>query len=230
MRQQAEVVLIHGLWHQPAHFDRLADSLRRYGLTVQVPRLHRGSLAADTAVVQKVVDECRVPPVVLGHSYGGSVITGLERVSHLIYVAAFVPTAGESGALLGGADGLVNGAVRFNDDGTTSIQPGEAREVLYADCTEADSEWATALLLPQQPGHGRGVPGRIAWQSIESTYIICRRDKALSPTVQERMAGRCTAVISLESSHSPFISRPVELAEVIVGICMEVERSTNSSR
>ena len=169
MRLQPEVVLVHGLWHQPAHFDRLADSLRGYGVTVHVPRLHRASLAADTAAVQEMVDACRVPPVVLGHSYGGSVITGLGRVRHLIYVAAFVPAAGESGALLGGADALVNDAVQHNDDGTTSIQPWRAREVLYADCTESDSDWATALLVPQQPGHGRGVPGHIAWQSIEST-------------------------------------------------------------
>lgn len=218
MRQQAEVVLVHGLWHQPEHFDRLSDSLRGHGVTVYVPRLHRGSLAADTAAVQRVVDQCRVPPVVLGHSYGGSVITGLERLRRLIYVAAFVPAAGESGALLGGVDALVNEALQLNDDGTTSIQPGRAREVLYADCTEADSRWATALLVPQQPGHGRGMPDRIAWQSTESTYIVCRHDKALSPALQERMAGRCTTTISLDSSHSPFLSRPAELAATILGI------------
>lgn len=218
MRQHTEVVLVHGLWHQPEHFDRLASILRAHGVTVHVPRLHRGSLAADTAAVQEVVDACRVPPVVLGHSYGGSVITGLERVRHLIYVAAFVPAAGESGALLGGAGALVNRAVLNNGDGTTSIQAECARALLYADCTEADSKWATALLVPQQPGHGRGVPSHIAWESIESTYISCRHDKALDPALQERMAERCTTMISLESSHSPFISRPAELAATILGL------------
>ena len=215
MRQQTEVVLVHGLWHQPAHFDRLAYELRGYGAAVHVPRLHRGSLAADTAAVQEAVDGCRMPPVVLGHSYGGSVITGLERVRHLIYVAAFVPAAGESGALLGGAAALVNKAVRHNEDGTTSINRDLAREVLYADCTEVDSEWATELLVPQQPGHGRGVPGRVAWQSVESTYLRCGQDKALSPDLQERMALRCTHAVSLRSGHSPFISRPGQLAEII---------------
>lgn len=215
MNQQTEVVLIHGLWHQPAHFDRLAHDLQAYGAAVHVPRLHRGSLAADTAAVQEWVDGCRMPPVVLGHSYGGSVITGLERVRHLLYVAAFVPAAGESGARLGGAAALVNEAVRHNDDGTTSIKRERAREVLYADCTEADSDWATALLVPQQPGHGRGVPSRVAWQSVESTYIRCEQDKALSPELQERMAHRCTNAVSLRSSHSPFISRSGQLAELI---------------
>ena len=218
MHQPTEVVLVHGLWHQPAHFDRLADDLRRRGTSVHVPRLHRGSLAADTAVVQEVVDGCLVRPVVLGHSYGGSVITGLDRVRHLLYVAAFVPAAGESGAMLGGPSALVNYAVRNNEDGSTSIHPGRAREVLYDDCSEADSAWATSLLLSQQPGHGRGVPGRIAWETVESTYVRCDQDKALSPVLQERMAGRCTKAVRLNSGHSPFISRPKWLTELILGI------------
>lgn len=218
MGQQTEVILVHGLWHQPAHFDRLADALRRRGVTVHVPRLHRGSLAADTAAVQEAVDGCLRPPVVLGHSYGGSVITGLNRVRHLIYVAAFVPAAGESGAMLGGDAALVNEAVRHNADGTTSIMRERAGQVLYADCTEADSDWATGLLVPQQPGHGRGIPSLIAWQSVESTYIRCRQDRALSPALQERMAGRCTNAVSLQSSHSPYISQPGKLAGLVLGI------------
>ena len=213
MRRKTEVVVVHGLWHQPAHFDRLARDLRRQGVAVHVPRLHRGSLAADTATVQKVVDSCPTPPLVVGHSYGGSVITGLDRVRHLIYVAAFVPAAGESGAILGGPAAPVNGVVRQ----TTSIRREHAREYLYADCTREDSDWATGLLVRQQPGHGRGVPDRIGWQTVESTYVMCEQDMALSPELQEGMARRCTNALSLPSGHSPFISRPGQLAEMILG-------------
>jgi pimeloyl-ACP methyl ester carboxylesterase len=218
MEQRTEVILVHGLWHQPAHFDRLSDVLRRQGTTVHVPLLHRGSLAADSAAVQEVVDACADRPVVLGHSYGGSVITGLERVGHLVYLAAFVPAAGESGALLGGAGALVNHAVQQNDDGTTSIKPEMAGDVLYADCTAAESAWATSLLVRQRPGHGRGVPEHIAWDSTETTYILCEEDKALDPGLQKRMARRCGTTVSMASSHSPFISRPAELAETVFGI------------
>jgi hypothetical protein len=157
-------------------------------------------------------------PVVLGHSYGGSVITGLHGVSHLIYLAAFVPAEGESGSLLGGSAALVNEAARHNDDGTTSIRPDRAREVLYADCSEADSAWATRLLVRQQPGHGRGIPESFAWHRVESTYLKCEQDKALSPDLQERMAARCTNKVRLTSSHSPFISRVPQLAELFAGI------------
>ncbi|SDK47967.1 alpha/beta hydrolase [Arthrobacter sp. ok362] len=218
MNQQTEVVIAHGLWHQPAHFDQLVAELSRLGVNVHVPRLHRGSLAADTAAVQKTVDGCLRPPVVLGHSYGGSVITGLERIRHLLYVAAFVPAADESSALLGGPAALVNDAIRHNDDGSTSIQTDRAHEVLYADCSPDDSSWATSLLVPQQPGHGRGVPSHIAWKTTESTYIHCEQDRALSPALQERMAARCTKVFSLNSSHSPFISQPGRLTRLIMEI------------
>ena len=217
MGQQAEVVLVHGMWHQPAHFDRLAKALREQGSTVHVPRLHRGSLAADTAAVQKVVDAC-YEPVAVGHSYGGSVITGLQRVRRLVDVAAFVPAAGESGALLGGPGAPINSALQHNDDGSTSIQPELAREVLYADCTKADASWATRLLVPQQPGHGRGIPERTAWQNLGSTYVLCEDDKALEPGLQERMASRCTTKISIEAGHSPFISRPADIARVITSV------------
>lgn len=216
MRQKPETILIHGLWHQPAHFDHLAEELRRQGRAVHVPYLHRGSLAKDTSAVQEVVDACDREPVILGHSYGGSDITGLHGVSHLIYLAAFVPAAGESGALLGGSTALVNAAVRHNEDGTTSIRPDRAREVLYADCSEAQSLWATGLLLRQQPGHGRGVPEDFAWQRVESTYLKCEQDRALSPDVQESMGGRCTNKATLTSSHSPFISQVPQLARVVL--------------
>ncbi|TFD07605.1 alpha/beta hydrolase [Cryobacterium sp. TMT1-66-1] len=173
MSHRPDVILVHGLWHQPAHFDRLTAVLRAHGIGVHVPRLHRGSLTNDTAAVQSVVDALPVPPVVLGHSYGGSVITGLDRVRHLVYVAAFVPAVGENGALLGGTGALVNDAVRRNTDGTTSIPAEHARGLLYADCTESLSAWASGLLVPQQPGHGRGVPQRVAWTNVESTYVKC---------------------------------------------------------
>ena len=121
--------------------------------------------------------------------------------------------------MLGGPSALVNNAIRHNDDGSTSIQPERAREVLYADCSAADSAWATSLLVPQQPGHGRGVPGRIAPKTTQGTYIHCEQDRALSPRPsQVRMAGRCTKIVSLNSSHSPFISQPEWLARRILAI------------
>ncbi|WP_408996596.1 alpha/beta fold hydrolase [Streptomyces europaeiscabiei] len=84
-------VLVHGLYHQPEHFIRVTEGLRAVGVDVVAPELHRGSLIADTAAVQAAVDVLPEPPLVLGHSYGGSVLTGLRGVGRLVYLAAFVP-------------------------------------------------------------------------------------------------------------------------------------------
>lgn len=92
------MVLVHGLYHRPEHFAVVAERLWSSGIDVVVPELHRGSLHADTAAVQAVIDSSHEPPVVLGHSYGGSVITGVRGAGHLIYPAAFVLETGESAA------------------------------------------------------------------------------------------------------------------------------------
>ena len=83
----AAVVLVHGLYHCPGHFAVVAERLQTAGTEVVVPELHRGSLSADTVAVQAAIDALQEPPVVLGHSYGGSVITGVHGAGHLVYLA-----------------------------------------------------------------------------------------------------------------------------------------------
>ena len=208
------VVLVHGLWHDPAHFDLVAAPLRAGGVEVAVPQLHRGSLAADTAAVQEVVDAMAAPPVVLGHSYGGSVITGLVGVAHLVYVAAFVPDHGQSAASLGGAEAPVGAAVRRRSDGCSEIDPDQAVAVLYADCPDDLAAWAVGLLRPQAPGCGRGIPERVAWRTTASTYAVCAEDRVVDPDLQRRLAQRCTTAREWATSHSPFISRP----DLVLGV------------
>jgi pimeloyl-ACP methyl ester carboxylesterase len=120
------VVLVHGLYHRPEHFAVVAERLRTAGTEVVVPELHRGSLPADTAAVQADIDALREPPIVLGHSYGGSVITGIRGAGHLVYLAAFVPDVGESAAGLGGASPRLQEAINPGPDGSTSLHPGRA--------------------------------------------------------------------------------------------------------
>ena len=220
------VVLVHGLWHDPAHFDLVAAPLRAAGVEVAVPELHRGSLAADTAAVQAVVDEMAAPPVVLGHSYGGSVITGLTGVAHLVYVAAFVPDHGESAASLGGPDAPVGAVVRRRPDGWSEVDPDRAAQALYADCPDDLAAWALALLRPQAPGCARGVPERTAWRTTASTYAVCTQDRAVEPDLQRRLARRCTTSREWPTSHSPFISRP----DLVLDVLDEVRHRSRFAR
>jgi pimeloyl-ACP methyl ester carboxylesterase len=168
--------------------------------------------------VQNVVDAMSAAPVVLGHSYGGCVITGLTGIRHLVYVAAFVPTERESAAALGGSSHLVDPIVRRRPDGRTELDPVGAVSALYGDCSPADAARAVALLRPQAPGHGRGIPERAAWRTVPSTYVICIKDRAVDPALQRRLATRCTTTLSWATSHSPFCSRP----DLVVNLLTDV--------
>ena len=110
--EMRDVVLVHGLFHQPAHMDALVEALQQRGARVVVPRLHRGSLEADVRAVQAAADLCETPPILAGHSYGGAVIADVTRACSYVFFAAFAPVAGESCAELGGPDALVNKWVR----------------------------------------------------------------------------------------------------------------------
>ncbi|MDX5568066.1 alpha/beta hydrolase [Streptomyces sp. ID05-04B] len=209
------VVLVHGLYHRPAHFALVAERLRTAGTEVLAPELHRGSLAADTAAVQAVVDSLPEPPTVLGHSYGGSVITGLRGVGHLVYLAAFVPDVGESAAGLGGASPQLQDAIDPEPDGSTSLHPGRAADTLYGDCPEPLAAWAVGLLRAQAPGCGRGIPEHHSWKHTPSTYVVCGQDRALDPVLQRRMASRCTDARVWRTGHCPFVGRPGLVIELL---------------
>ncbi|MFI9171759.1 alpha/beta fold hydrolase [Streptomyces lincolnensis] len=216
----AAVVLVHGLYHRPEHFDAVADRLRTAGTHVVVPELHRGSLPDDTAAVQAAVDSLHEPPLVLGHSYGGSVITGVRGAGHLVYLAAFIPDAGESAASLGGASPQLQDAITPEPDGSTSLHPDRALDTLYGDCPEPLAAWAVGLLRAQAPGCGRGAPEYHSWKHTPSTYVVCAQDRAIDPGLQRRMASRCTDVREWQTGHSPFVGQPdlvVDLLRQLLG-------------
>lgn len=221
----AAVVLVHGLYHRPEHFAVVAERLRAAGTEVVVPELHRGSLPADTAAVQAAIDSLQEPPIVLGHSYGGSVITGVRGAGHLVYLAAFVLDVGESAAGLGGASPQLLDAIKPEPDGSTSLHPDRALGTLYGDCPEPRAAWAVGLLRAQAPGCGRGVSERQSWKRTPSTYVVCAQDRAIDPGLQRKMALRCTDVREWQTGHSPFVGQ----ADLIVEHLQEL-LGTHTSR
>ncbi|GAA5017045.1 alpha/beta hydrolase [Streptomyces siamensis] len=220
------VVLVHGLYHCPEHFAVVAERLRTAGTEVVVPELHRGSLPADTAAVQAAIDSLGEPPVVLGHSYGGSVITGVRGAGHLVYLAAFVPDAGESAASLGGASPQLQDAISRKPNGSTSLYPDRAVDTLYSGCPGPLAAWAVGLLRPQAPGCGRGVPEHHSWKRTPSTYVVCAQDRAIDPDLQRKMASRCTNVCEWQTGHSPFVGQP----DLVVELLQELLVTTNPRR
>lgn len=211
-----EVVLVHGLYHQPAHLQPLINVLEERGAVVHVPRLHRGSLAADTSAVQHVVAGCAHQPIIVGHSYGGAVASGVQGAAALVFMAAFVPDIGESCASLGGPDAPINASVRPHPAGGTYIPADVAADLFYGDCGTEAAARAVSLLVRQASGHGRGTARAASWRRAPSQYIVCSDDRALSPELQQRMAERCTSQHTIDASHSPYISQPANVADAIL--------------
>jgi pimeloyl-ACP methyl ester carboxylesterase len=221
------VVLVHGAWHGPWCWDRVVPLLRERGIdaiTVDLPSMAVGTANIgthdDTKTLQATLDALEIPAVVVGHSYGGMVVTqgaaDHAMVKRLLYLAAYVPDSGES---LSDLMAIVPNEERLRalfqaEDGRLTVRPAEAGPIFYNDCDEATIAWATERLRSMS-----FVPGEVitaaAWRTRPSTYIVCTQDRAILPELQRRMAARTSEVIEIEASHSPFASQPEVVADLI---------------
>ena len=236
----ATVVLVHGAWHGAWCFERVLDRLADAGIAaiaVDLPghgadRGSLGDLHTDSARVRAVLDSIEGACLLLGHSYGGAVITeaGVHpAVRHLVYLTAFALDEGESCMAAAveesaeldlsheGRPNLVEAFV-WNDDGTITLTPDGAAACLFQDCDAETTAWAVERLGPQ-PGVTFGdIPAAIAWRERPSTYVVCTDDAAVHPELQRAMARRCTETVEWPTSHSPFLSAPERVADLAAGL------------
>ena len=207
------IVIAHGAWHQPAHFDDLAARLREQGAAVDVPDLAGLPPVEATAVLQRLVDAAAQPPVVLAHSAGGIAAGGVTGAASTVYLMAWVLDAGESPAALieqavaetgvGGGLALVPEA-----DGRLAVDPASAREALFDGCDDEVAERAVALLRPEPASIFTDAPTSAGWHEADSTYVSGDDDHTLPPALVPRFAARCTRSTAWPTSHSPYLSRP----------------------
>ncbi len=215
------IVLVHGAWHGSWAWSPLLPLLRERGLRPVVvdlkSALGEDDLRADVAAVRSVLAESDEPTVLLGHSYGGMVITEaaaeVEHVSHLVYVGAFMLDTGDS------VMSAVGGATPpwWNVDAEAGlIDVIDPIEVFYQDLNaDLAAEWAARLGHQTLASFSQPLLAA-AWRAIASTYVVCGRDNAIPPDVQRAMSQRATRSVEIHTGHSPFGSRPAELADLIV--------------
>ena len=185
-------------------------------------------LYTDAAALRAVLDSLDGPAVVCGHSYGGAVVSlgaaGHPAVRHVVFLAALMLDAGESVTRSipdppGGSPGPpseVGAAMRFSDDGTVvTVDLDAAPGVFFADCDDADIEWALARLGPQPAASFQQKIDAAAWRSVPSTYVVCEDDRAIAPWLQRAFAERATDTVVFATSHSPFLSRPDLLVDLL---------------
>lgn len=226
------VVLVHGAWHGGWCWAALQAELDRRAIpsyAIDLPgqgasTAPLGDLHGDAAHVAEVIDRLGTDVVLVGHSYGGAVITEAAvrtgRVRHLVYLTAFALDAGESvlGLLrtLPHHDVALSAAMRpGTSEGTTVLDPASAVPALYARCDAAAVQAALARLSPQSMATFTQETTGCPRPRVASTYVVCTEDEAVHPVHQEAMAERCDTVVRLDTDHSPFLSAVTATADVI---------------
>ncbi len=223
----ATVVLVHGAWHGAWCWDLVTRRLDAAGvpnMALENPSVDRApaGLHDDADNVREALDKIDGPVVLVGHSYGGAVITDAgvhDAVRHLVYIAAFALDEGESvmqNGLTGGEGGTVlEQAIRFEGDVLT-LDPNGAIAAFYHDCPDDVAEAAVAQLRPQSVAALGGTPRTVAWRDRTTTYVLCTEDRGLPPALQRSCASRIGNTVNVPTSHSPFLARPDLIAELLV--------------
>lgn len=215
------LMILHGAWLQPAHYDEVAERLRREGSTVMVPDLAGQSLAESTRLVQDLIDQAAEPPVVLAHSFGGVTATGLKGISHLLYLSSFVFDVGENAqqwiARIEQETGRQGAPLPLtvDDAGMTRLDPVGARDGLFADCTTRVADRAIELLRSEPASIFTDSPAHAAWKDTPSTYIATTEDRAILPEMVAYFTHRCGTAMTLPGGHCPFLSRPDDVVAIV---------------
>lgn len=217
------IVLVHGAWADGTGWQEVIERLEREGYYVIAVQNPLTSLVDDVATTKRVIvaEAAKGPVIVVGHSYGGAVITdaaaGIPNVKALVYIAAFAPAVGEPiGALLGTYPTELGAILEFDAAHFAYLNRARFRAVFAGD---VDRSTARVMAAAQKPAFG-GIfeesPTVAAWETIPSWYMVAKEDKALSPDMERFYANRMGAtIVEIKSSHVPFISEPSEVVKLI---------------
>jgi pimeloyl-ACP methyl ester carboxylesterase len=229
MPPKPNIVLVHGAWADGSSWSSVIERLQEGGYRVTAPQFPMTALADDVARLRQVLDFQDGPTIVVGHSYGGQIMTSLgtnaPNVVGLVYIAAFGLDEGESlGALL--AQGPVTPALEhlFTDkQGFGWLSEDDFVNHFAAD---VDPVKARVMYAVQQALAGSAftdVMGTPAWKSVPSWYLVAKDDQALPPEAEMQFAQRMGATtVQVVSSHVAMVSHPdavVELVEQAAEAC-----------
>jgi pimeloyl-ACP methyl ester carboxylesterase len=216
----AEVVLVHGAWHGAWCWDKVVAELDRRDVTSTAVELPLSGFEDDVAAAREVIEAAGRGAVVCGHSYGGLVISaaasGATGVARLVYLAALMAEQDEDVADLVGADSSpLMQAVVFDENGYISIDPARIHEIFYADSSAEEADRCAQLFRAMPATSISAHAGLPAWLSLPSTYVVCGNDQAIPPASQRRMAVRATSIVEWPCDHSPFLTRPADIAALL---------------
>jgi pimeloyl-ACP methyl ester carboxylesterase len=228
------VVLVHGAFADGSSWGKVLSILLTEDVKAQAVQLPLTSFEADVEATRAVIARQPGPVVLVGHSYGGVVISEAgndDKVAALVYVAAIAPDVGEDvGALM----------AKYPSAGASAIAP-DSRGYLWFDparfhedfCGEADAEEAAVLAAVQKPVHASCFGATLqsaAWKTLPSWYLVADEDRLVSPDLQRWMAERMDAeAASVETGHAAMIVAPEETADLILDVVAVVSEAAEDA-
>jgi pimeloyl-ACP methyl ester carboxylesterase len=215
------IVLVHGGFVDGSGWRGVYDVLTADGFNVSVVQNQTLSLDSDVATTANVLDELEGPAILVGHSYGGAVITEAGThgsVAGLVYVTAFAPDAGESVNSLIGTfpqDGPVP-PILPPQDGFLFLDRDKFAEAFAADLPAPDAAFMADSQVPWGVEALNGEISEPAWRAKPSWYLIATDDRMIPPPAQRTMSGRAGATVTeVPGSHSIYVSNPGAVAGLI---------------
>ncbi|SKC52164.1 Pimeloyl-ACP methyl ester carboxylesterase [Krasilnikoviella flava] len=236
-----ELIFVHGAlvrdgewwWRRAADLLRERTGIRSRALALPscgetTPEQMAGGLVADAAALRRELDAVD-SAIVVGHSYGGTVIAEAGRhpaVAHLLYVSSYLPDVGQSqAAIMSGEDDPVS--IGDNGDGTLSVSGYDTATFgarFLQDTDEVTQRQAWERVTPQAAGAFVTPTGAAGWRGADSTYIVCGEDRSTSVELQRIHAGRATRSVELPTGHHPFVSRPDLVVDQVQALLQQVPR------
>ena len=223
MTDKLNIVLVHGAFGDGSHWRHIIPGLYQAGHRAMAAQNPLTSLADDVANTRRLAEWMGGPTLLVGHSYGGAVITGAGHASNvvgLVYIAAFAPDEGESlSSMWAGTDpapGLASIGPAFDDD---FLWHGQ-NTFHDSFCQDLDDTESLIMATSQRPTARRcfdDLTGQPAWKTKPSWYQVSAQDRMIRAETQRRMAKRIHAreTIELDTSHASFATRPTEVLELI---------------
>jgi pimeloyl-ACP methyl ester carboxylesterase len=215
------IVLVHGTYVDGSSWSKVIPILQNAGHKVIAVQLPLHSLADDIATVKRAIDLVGGPVILVGHSYGGFVITNAAynnpNVKGLVYIAAFAPNAGQSLSNFVDVTKLPKGFLVFDSGGFIYLNPEMFPQAFAQDIDVAQAKVMAAAQKPYNQSILAEKSGPPAWKQLPSWYQISENDHAIPPDAERMFAKQINATtISLRSSHASPLSHPNEVAQLIL--------------
>jgi pimeloyl-ACP methyl ester carboxylesterase len=215
------IVLVHGGFVDGSGWEDVYRILRKDGYPVGVVQNPTTSLADDVAVTKRVIAEQKGPVILVGHSYGGAVITEAgndPNVAGLVYIAAFAPDRGESVATLikDPAPGAPVPPILPPQAGFLALDKTKFAASFAADVAPEKAEFMANSQVPWGLDALNGAVTQAAWRTKPSWYLVATDDHMIPPGAQRAMSKRAeSSVVEVKGSHAVYVSQPAAVAELI---------------